>query len=124
MINTIIDFILIGQCGSGKTYLGNFLFGKELLEEFPRHAGIQINSLNGLTIIETPLNDNFGNEINYNNVHEYLVENLRPVKNFRAILFVLNCGCFRLNMVMQNIIKELYIILSNKILKKHYNCYN
>ena len=115
MENTIIDFILVGQCGSGKTYLGNFLFGKELLEEFPRNAGIQINSLNGLTIIETPSCDD-GSNYNYN-VHEYLVKNLRPVKNFRAILFVLNCGCFRLNMVMQNIIKELSTRFSNKILK-------
>ena len=108
MENTIIDFILIGQCGSGKTYLGNFLFGKELLEEFPRHAGIQINSLNGLTIIETPSCDD-GSNYNYNDVHEYLVKNLSPVKNFRAILFVLYGGFYRLTIVMQNILKELSI---------------
>jgi predicted GTPase len=115
MENTIIDFILIGECGSGKTYLGNFLFGKELLEVFPRHAGIQINSLNGLTIIGTPSCDD-GSNYNYN-VHEYLVKNLRPVKNFRAILFVLNCGCYRLTIVMKKIIEELSIRFSNKILK-------
>ena len=39
------------------------------------------------------------------------------MKNFRAILFVLYGGCYRLTMVMQNIIKELSIRFSNKILK-------
>ena len=86
MENTIVDFILVGECGTGKTYLGNFLFGKELLKKFLRHTDIQINSLNGLIIIETPSCDD-GSNYNYN-VHEYLVKNLRPVKKFRAILFV------------------------------------
>ena len=54
MENIIINFILIGEVWSGKSFLGNFLSGKK----------------------------------------------------------------------MQNIIKELYIIFPNKILKKHYNCYN
>ena len=115
MENTIVDFILVGECGTGKTYLGNFLFGKELLKKFLHHTGIQINSLNGLTIIETRSCDD-GSNYNYN-VHEYLVKNLRPVKNFRAILFVLNCGCYRLTIVMKKIIKELSIRFSNKILK-------
>ena len=117
MENTIIDFILIGEVVFGKTYLGNFLFGKEILEEFPLHAGIQINSLNGLTIIETPSYVN-GEKYNYNNLHEYLVKNLHSVKNFIDILFVLNCSCYyRLPMVMKKIIKELSIRFSNKILK-------
>ena len=34
MENTIIDFILIGEVGSGKSFLLNFLFGKKLVNEF------------------------------------------------------------------------------------------
>ena len=113
MENTIIDFILIGEVGSGKSSLANFLFGKELIHEFHRHRGIQINSFNGLTIIETPGVKEYDNK----GTHEYLVENLRLVKNFRAILFVLNGRCYRLTIVMQNILKELSIRFSNKILK-------
>ena len=39
------------------------------------------------------------------------------MKNFRAILFVLNGRCYRLTIVIQNILKELSIRFSNKILK-------
>ena len=39
------------------------------------------------------------------------------MKNFRAILFVLHYGCYRINIVIKNIIKELSIRFSNKILK-------
>ena len=113
MENTIVDFILIGEVGIGKSSLANFLFGKELIDEFHRHRGIQINSFNGLTIIETPGVKEYDNK----GTHEYLVENLRLVKNFRAILFVLNDSRYRLTIVMQNILKELSIRFSNKILK-------
>ena len=92
MENTIIDFILIGEVGIGKSSLLNFLFGKKLVNEFHGRKDNQIKSLNGLTIIETlGINDNFAHD--YNNVHKYLVLNIGYVKNFRAILFVLHYGC-------------------------------
>ena len=107
MENIIINFIIIGEVWSGKSFLGNFLFGKELIDEFHGRR-IQINSFNGLTIIETPGINSYIADDN-KSTHEYLVENLRPVKNFRAILFVLYGGCYRLTIVMQNILKELSI---------------
>ena len=116
--NSEFSVLLLGQTGTGKSTLGNFLIGEEIFEESdePDSCTMKTNYKNSklnpeMNVIDTPGIQDSNNNDNSN--YEEMVKVIKGIKNIHLILIIFNFLSPRLTASIQYMIKFLSNVFPN-----------